>query len=146
MRIYKDLVKNSNQGQRQCDEIIFIVIQDHNDDNVCHYNVTNNKVVQLIPDENISASVSGPKINKNGIKHGVCTMYNSISIALKDNIDTEGQKLCKKLIMTLKMRYKIKNENILRIKDVTGVTSPLAWQNNDDWNILLKEISDAFDY
>ena len=40
--------------------------------------------------------------------------------------------------MTIKQRYKVNKDNIIRQKDVTGEIDPAEWHDNDKWNKDIK--------
>ena len=96
------------------------------------------EVVQFIPDDFLSNSVNGRKFCSKGYLHGICTQYTSLSIGLSHNPTEDDIDACIKLIMTLKQRYHIDNENIVRQKDVTGEANPEKWFNDDSWNRDIK--------
>lgn len=45
---------------------------------------------------------------------------------------------CLNLIMTLKQRYKINNNDIVRQKDVTGENDPVKWYDDNKWTNDIK--------
>ena len=93
---------------------------------------------EFIPDNFLSDSVNGRRLCSNGYLHGICTQYTSISIGLAPDPTQDDIDSCVKLIMTLKQRYHINNENIVRQKDVTGEANPEKWFNDDSWNKDIK--------
>lgn len=115
------------------ENIKYIVIQNMGNKFSPHYHIKDGKVVQIIPDVNMSNSVNGGKLNAYGVLHGVCTKYNSISIGVCDNLSEEDKKVCVNLVMTLKQRYNIEKNNIIRKKDVTGILEPKEWHNDKSW-------------
>jgi hypothetical protein len=45
----------------------------------------------------------------------------------------EDKQTCINLIMTIKQRYKIDNDNVIRQMDVTGVENPMIWKDKEKW-------------
>lgn len=50
----------------------------------------------------------------------------------------DDEETCIRLIMTLKQRYDIKNDNIVRKMDITGELNPMKWHDNEKWNKDIK--------
>ena len=128
-RKYADL----KYREKRCDNIEYIVIQSFTDKDTSHYQIIDGKVYQMLPDNILSASVNGGRLNQYGILHGICTKYNSITIGVKDDPENDDIELCKHLIMTLRQRHKIKENNIIRQIDITGEVSPKIWFDKDKW-------------
>ena len=133
MRITSKITDTKHYGDVRQGKIDYIVVQTVGNSMSAHYQIHNGETIQIIPDDYISDSVNGGKINKCGYLHGICTKYNSISICITDDISKNDKELCLKLIMTLKQRYKIKRENIVRQKDITGEINPAVWHDDDKW-------------
>lgn len=134
MKIEKKYAHCSHYGdKRDINDIDYVVIKSIDDKPITHYHVVNGNAIQLIPDENISDSVNGAKMCFKGYLHGVCTCYNSVSIGVPDKMSKDDSQTLINLIMTLKQRYKIKNENIVRQKDVTGEFNPENLYEDDVW-------------
>ena len=129
-RLYKEY--------RTTDNIKYIVVQVIENNIVQHYHVHNGKAIQLIPDNYMSDSVKGAKLSDYGKLHGICNKYNSISVGVPNNMSAADKQTCVNLLMTIKQRYKICNENIVRQLDVTGVANPEQWHDNDKWNADIK--------
>ncbi len=132
MKIEKKLA-DIKYREKRCDDIQYIVIQAFNEKDTSHYQVYNGKVYQILPDDVLSNSVNGGKLNKYGVLHGICTKYNSITISLKDYPEEDDIELCRHLIMTLRQRHKIDENNIIRQIDITGEVSPKKWFNRGKW-------------
>ena len=109
------------------------MVKNINNKALTHYVVKDEMVIQHIPDDNISEAVNGGRLNKFGYLHGICNKYNSISIGIISGMSSSGKKTCLNLIMTLKQRYKIDNDNIVRQMDVTGDIDPECWHDSKLW-------------
>lgn len=134
MKIEKKIVDTKYyDSKRNANDIKYIVIQTIGNKPTPHYHVINGDATQFIPDNYMSNSVNGAKLNKRGYLHGVCTKYNSISIGVPENMSDDDKQTCLNLIMTLKQRYKVKNNNIIRQTDVTGENNPAVWHDEDKW-------------
>lgn len=133
MRIEDRLTNPENYGGVRLENIKYIVIQNIGNKFSPHYHIKDGKAIQIIPDVNMSNSVNGGKLNDCGVLHGVCTKYNSISIGVCDNLSKDDKKTCINLIMTLKQRYKVEKNNIIRKKDITGALEPIEWYNDKNW-------------
>ncbi len=134
MKIEKKLANPKYfDGERPKEDIKYIVIQ--NIDNIAmpHYHLSDGKVIQVIPDDKMTDAVSGPKLTRFGVLHGICSKYNSISIGVPYKMSAEDKQMCLNLIMTIKQRYKIKNDNVIRQMDVTGVENPMIWKDKEKW-------------
>lgn len=139
MKIEKKLADSKYYGpKRTLSDIKYIVVQDIRNNTIPHYHIINETAIQIIPDYHMNDSVNGAKFSKNGYLHGICTKYNSISIGVPDNMSDHDKQLCFNLVMTLKQRYKIKNENIVRQLDVTGERNPVEWHASEKWNNDIK--------
>ena len=114
MKIEKDYINDKFfDEKREISEIKYIVIKDIINSSATHYIIINGKAIQKIPDKYTSKAVNGGKLNRFGFLHGICTKYNSISIGLQDRLSDEDKEMCLKLVMALKQRYNIKNDNVL---------------------------------
>lgn len=143
MKIEKKYAHCSHYGgKRDENDINYIVIKSIDDKPITHYHIVNGTAIQLIPDENISDSVNGARMCVKGYLHGICTRYNSISIGVSDKMSKEDLQTLINLIMTIRQRYKIKNENVIRQMDITGEFNPEIFYEDDTWkkNILDKLI------
>lgn len=138
MKIEKRIASPEHYSDMRREKIIYIVVQNINNKATPHYHISNGKAIQVVPDDYMSNSVNGGRLNQYGTLHGVCTKYNSISIGVNDIMSEEDVTMCLNLIMTLKQRYRIENCNIIRQKDVTGEASPENWANDDAWNMAVK--------
>ena len=138
MKIEKKILDPKFYGAKRPNDIKYIVVQTINNKSVMHYYVSEGNASQLVPDENMTDSVNGGKLNRRGYLHGLCTKYNSISIGLPDTISKEDKETCVKLIMTLKQRYDIKNDNIVRQMDITGEMNPNEWHDDEKWKAEIK--------
>lgn len=139
MKIEKKLTNPKYfDGERPKEDIKYIVIQNIDNIAIPHYHLSDGKVIQVIPDDNMTDAVSGPKLTRFGVLHGICSKYNSISIGVPYKMSAEDKQMCLNLIMTIKQRYKIKNDNIIRQKDITGIMNPDVWHDNDKWNTDIK--------
>ena len=140
MRIASQLVEPQYYGEnRNVEDIKYIVIQTIGNKAVPHYYIQDGIAIQKVPDEYTSDAVSGGRVNKYGYLHGVCTKYNSISIGLPEEISLENKTICVNLIMTIKQRYNIANNDIVRQMDVTGACDPECWFNDTYWNKDIKD-------
>lgn len=139
MKIIKNYADTKKRDKRNPDDIIYIVVQSFKNNDTSHYHVVDGNVIQVLPDCCISDSVNGGKLNKLGVYHGICTRFNSISIGIKDYPDDEDIEICKHLIMTIRQRYKISDNNIIRQLDVTGEINPEIWYDADRWNNDIKQ-------
>lgn len=137
MKIDKRYADLTNREKRQIKDIQYIVIQTFNNKDTSHYQIANGNVYQLLPDDVLSNSVNGGRLNKYGVYHGICTKYNSISIGLKDYPKRDDVETCRHLIMTIIQRYNISRDKVIRQTDVTGEVSPF---DKDKWekDILLE--------
>jgi len=133
MRIESRLTNPQNYDGIRLEDIKYIVIQNIDNKFSPHYHIKDGKAIQIIPDDNMSDSVNGGKLNICGTLHGICTKYNSISIGVCDNLSKEDKKICLNLVMTLKQRYNIKKNNIIRKKDITGALEPTEWHDDKNW-------------
>lgn len=139
MKIEKKLVAPKYYGdKRSTDDIMYIVIQERGNKATPHYHIISGEAVQAIPDEYLSDAVNGPRLSFYGYLHGISNKYNSISIGVPSKMSEEDKLACLKLIMTIKQRYKIKNENIARQMDVTGEINPEEWREDEKWNKDIK--------
>lgn len=120
-------------AERPTSDIVYIVIQSLKNKPTGHYHVANGKAVQVIPDKNISNSVNGGQLNRMGRLHGICTKYNSITICVPEKPSKADLEVIPHLVMTIKRRYKISKENIIRQKDITGELNPMIWVDDDKW-------------
>lgn len=50
----------------------------------------------------------------------------------------EDIQTCLNLVMTLKQRYKINNNDVVRQKDITGEVDPVKWYDDNCWNNDIK--------
>lgn len=124
--------------KRSTRDIVYIVVQEISNKPTGHYHVKNGNAIQVIPDEFMSDSVNGGKLNQMGRLHGICTKYNSITICVSDNPSKKDIEIIPHLIMTLMRRYKIKDENVIRQKDVTGEYNPIVWASDERWDKDIK--------
>lgn len=132
MRIEKKITEACNYGDgRNTNDIQYIVLLSLDDKPTPHYHINEGKAFQVIPDNNMSAAVNGPRMSKYGIYHGICTKYNSISIGTTNS--HKDKETCLHLIMTLMQRYDVAPDNVLRIKDVTGEVGPNVWDDDEKW-------------
>lgn len=84
-------------------------------------------------------SVNGGKRSKFAYLHGICNKYNCLSIGVPYRMSQDEKQTCINLIMTVKQRYKIKDENIVRQFDVTGEINPEEWYDDSLWNRDIKK-------
>lgn len=134
MKIEKKYADSKYYGsKRTLKDIMYIVVQDIKNGKTPHYHIINNTAIQIIPDYYMSNSINGGRFNKNGYLHGICTEYNSVSIGVPEKMSEEDKQLCLNLVMTLKQRYKIIDDRIVRQMDITGEINPAEWHNNDKW-------------
>ena len=139
MKIEKRIADAKHYGdKRSTKDIKYIVIQNITNKPVSHYNIINGEAIQIIPDDHIGNSVSGPRLNRRGYLHGVCTKYNSVSIGVPCKLSDSDKQMCFNLIMTIKQRYKINDDDIIRQMDVTGEMDPETWHDSDSWNKDIK--------
>ena len=135
MIIEKKIADPKNYGdKRNVEDIEYIVIQEVSEKPISHYQVMNNNVIQVIPDDYISNSVNGPRCCHLGIYHGICTKYNSITICIAEKPNNDDLDLLSHLIMTIKRRYKISIDKIIRQSEVTGEPNPQMFLDNDLWH------------
>lgn len=140
MKIQKKLINPRFYGdKRHTQDIKYIVVQTINNKTASHYHINNSEVIQTIPDDIMSDAVNGGKLNKNAYLHGICTKYNSIVISVPDEMSLDDKQACLNLIMTIKQRYKIDNENIIRQYDVTGEVNPKEWYDVVLWDKDIKK-------
>lgn len=134
MKIEKRIASPKYYGsKRDKNDITYIVVQTVGNTATPHYHIVNGIAIQIIPDEHMSDSVNGARLSDFGYLHGICTKYNSISIGVPEKMSEDDKQTCFDLIMTIKQRYKIKNENIVRKLSVTGEVNPREWFDNDKW-------------
>ena len=134
MKIEQKFADAKNYGdKRDKKDIEYIVIQTINNKPITHYQVRDGSAFQYIPDDFSSDSVNGARLSTRGVFHGICTKYNSISIGLPYKPSTDEIQICIKLIMTIKQRYKVKNEKVIRLTDITGEPNPERWYDNGRW-------------
>lgn len=134
MKIEKKLVSPKYYGdKRSTDDIMYIVIQERGNKATPHYHIISGEAIQAIPDEYLSDAVNGPRLSFYGYLHGISNKYNSISIGVPSKMSEEDKQMCLNLIMTIKQRYKIKDNNIIRQMDVTGEINPEEWHDNEKW-------------
>lgn len=134
MKIERKLADKKFYGEkRSTKDIQYIVIQTINNNATTHYHIRSSAVYQIIPDEYMSNATNGARASKNGFLHGICTKYNSVSIGVPCKMSLDDKQTCLNLVMTLKQRYKIDNDNIVRQVDVTGGFDPEEWCDNDRW-------------
>jgi hypothetical protein len=146
MKIIKKYADLKTRDKRNTSNICFIVIQSFNNKDTGHYHIVDGGLYQMLPDDYISNSVNGCKYNKLGIYHGICTKYNSISIGIADNPEESDIELCRHLIITIRQRYGIKEENVIRQTDVTGDISPEIWFDKNRWDKeIIQGIKDILD-
>lgn len=119
---------------RDIKDIEYIVVQSFSKRPTAHYHIIKGKIYQIIPDEYISESVNGPKLTHFGKYHGICTKYNSISINIDENCSNKDIQLLSYLIMSIKRKYNVKKEKIIRQLEVTGEADPLRFFDSEEWN------------
>lgn len=135
MKIERKFTESKDYGdKRNKRDIEYIVIQTIDNKPITHYQVRDDNAIQYIPDEFLSNSVNGARLSTKGVFHGICTKYNSISIGLPSKPSTDEIQTCIKLIMTIKQRYKVKNEKVIRLTDITGEPNPERWYDNERWH------------
>ena len=140
MKIEKQFTPMKYYGdKRNKNDIIYIVVQTIENRPITHYQIVDGKVIQKIPDDYTSDAINGPRLCKFGYLHGICTKYNCISIGISDHLSEDDIQMCLHLIMTMKQRYRIKNECIVRQVDVTGEANPEIWYDNDKWKADIKD-------
>lgn len=141
MKIEKKFAHCKHYGdKRNTNDIDYIVVKSIDDKPITHYHIVNESAVQLIPDDHISDSVNGAKMCAKGYLHGICTRYNSVSIGVSDKMSRDDIQTLINLIMTLRQRYKVKNENVIRLKDVTGECNPEILYDDDSWKKDIKDM------
>lgn len=134
MKIEKKLASPKfYKEKRQREDIKYIVVQVIENNIIPHYHVYDGRAIQLIPDHYTSDSVNGARLSRFGVLHGICTKYNCISVGVPWNMSEEDKQTCINLIMTIKQRYKIDNDNVIRQMDVTGVENPMIWKDKEKW-------------
>ena len=139
MKIERKIAEPRFYGdKRSTKDIKFIVIQTIGNKATTHYHITDGTAIQFVPDDHISDAVNGARMNRLGIFHGICTKYNSISIGVPSKMSDDDVQTCLNLIMTLKQRYKINNNDIVRQKDVTGENDPVKWYDDYKWTNDIK--------
>lgn len=139
MKIERRIADTKMFGDRRDkSDIKYIVVQTIENRPIPHYIIVEGEATQLVPDGNISNSVNGGRLSPKGILHGICTKYNSISIGLPYNLTTQDIQTCIKLIMTIKQRYNVDNDNVIRQMDITGEPNPERWAIDDKWNKEVK--------
>lgn len=139
MKIERKIAEPRHYGdKRSTKDIKFIVIQTIGNKATTHYHITDGTAIQFVPDDHMSDSVNGPRMNRLGIFHGICTKYNSISIGVPSKMSDDDVQTCLNLIMTLKQRYKINNNDIVRQKDITGENDPVKWYDDYKWTNDIK--------
>ena len=139
MKIEQQLIGKKRYGEKRLlDDIIYIVVKTIDNNATTHYHIIKGEAIQKIPDEHNSNAINGVKANKYGYLHGICTKYNSLSIGVPYRMSLDDKQACYNLIMTLKQRYKIKNENIVRQFDVTGDINPEEWHDAGHWDKDIK--------
>ena len=139
MKIEKRIADAKMFGDRRDkSDIKYIVIQTIENRPIPHYIIADGEAIQFVPDGNMSNAVNGSRLSSKGILHGICTKYNTISIGLPYKLTTEDIQTCIKLIMTIKQRYNVNNDNVIRQMDITGEPNPERWVNNDKWNKEVK--------
>lgn len=139
MKIEKKIADIRHYGdRRKIGDITYIVIQTIGNKPSPHYHIVDGGAVQIVPDSYMSNSVNGARVNKRGYLHGICTQYNSISIGVPEEMSDDDKQTCLNLIMTLKQRYKVKNDNIVRQMNVTGENDPAEWRDEEKWKNDIK--------
>lgn len=140
MKIEQKITSHKNYGgSRSTDDIVYIVVKTIDDRPITHYHVVNGTAIQLIPDENISESVNGARMCFTGYLHGICTRYNCVSIGVPEKMSRDDKKTLLYLVMTLKQRYRIYDDNIVRLKDVTGECNPEIYYDDGSWKRDIKD-------
>ena len=139
MKIEKKILDSKFYGDKRTCDIKFIVVQDISNRSITHYYISEEKATQIVPDENMTNAVNGGRLNKRGYLHGICNKYNSISIGLSDKMSEEDKETCLRLIMALKQRYDINNDNIVRQMDITGELNPTIWHDDVKWKKDIKD-------
>lgn len=134
MKIEKKITDACNYGdKRNTGDIKYVVLLDLGERPTPHYHVCGDKVYQIVPDNMMSATVNGARLSKDGVYHGICTKYNSVSIGINNNLSDKDSELCLHLIMTLLQRYDLRPDDVIRLKDITGEISPEIWEDNNKW-------------
>jgi hypothetical protein len=139
MKIEKKLINHKLYKGKRPEKIKYIVVQNINNKHTSHYHVLNGNAIQVVPDEQMTDSVNGGRLNRNGYLHGICTKYNSVSIGLSDDLSEQDIETCLRLIMTLKQRYDVENDNIVRQMDITGEHNPKTWHDMNKWKKNIKD-------
>lgn len=135
MIIESKISDSKNYGEvRETKDIEYIVVQSFSDRPTSHYHVINGKIYHIIPDDYISDSVNGPRLTHFGRCHGICTKYNSISINIDNECTNTDIQQLSFLIMSLKRKYKIDVEKIIRQLDITGEADPIVFFDNSKWH------------
>lgn len=139
MKIERKIAEPRHYGdKRSTRDIKYIVLQTIGNKATTHYHISDGIAIQFVPDDHMSNAVNGAKMNRLGVLHGICTKYNSISIGVPCKMSEEDIQTCLNLVMTLKQRYKINNNDIVRQKDITGEVDPGKWYDDDCWNNDIK--------
>lgn len=139
MKIEKKLANPKYYGdKRSTSDIKYIVIQTIGNKATPHYYIKESEATQIIPDDYMSDAVNGVRVTKLGKLHGICTKYNSILVGIPQKLSDTDKETCLKLIMTLKQRYKINNDDIVRQTDVTGAKDPAEWYDIIKWKSDIK--------
>lgn len=86
----------------------------------------------------MSDAINGARLTLNGYLHGICTKYNCISIGVPCKMSEDDIQTCLNLVMTLKQRYKINNNDVVRQKDITGENDPVKWYDDYKWTNDIK--------
>lgn len=140
MKIEKKIADMRHYGdKRDLRDIKYIVIQTIGNKATPHYHIKDAEAIQIVPDNYISDAVNGARLSKQGYLHGICTKYNCISIGIPEKMSKEDKQTCINLIMTIKQRYKVKNDDIIRQTDVTGDIDPAEWYDSAKWKKDIKD-------
>ena len=143
MKIERRIASPEHYSDMRREKIVYIVVQSINNKCTPHYHICDGKAIQIVPDDYMSNSVNGGRLNHHGTLHGICTKYNSISIGVNDRMTDEDIATCVKLVMTLKQKYKVEKSNIIRQMDITGEASPGIWYDRGKWESdILKNLID----
>lgn len=141
MKIEKKIAHCKHYGdKRNLEDIHYIVVKSIDDKPITHYHVVGGDAIQLIPDNYISTSVNGARMCTKGYLHGICTQYNSISIGVTDKLSSGDLQTLVNLIMTLRQRYKIDSNNVIRQKDITGECNPEIFYDDNLWKKDIKDM------
>ena len=139
MKIERQFIGKRHYGEsRSTKDIRFIVVRTIDNNAITHYHIIKGTAIQKIPDEYMSDAINGGKVNKYAYLHGICTKYNSLSIGVPSRMSQDDKQMCINLIMTLKQRYKIKDDDIVRQFDVTGDINPEEWYDAHLWHKDIK--------